>query len=142
MHLIVRRSGKETRSTEKLPFQTRGERVQKGRGVSREKRYQFPRTPRNHLIITRKGFFPPVVHHANVMIRKISFPGLAVLARRIKEVVPPTYEEIIIVIRLFRTLRGRRRAGEKGREKNIGKERKGGISLLDGPRFFVAPGGL
>lgn len=31
----------------------------KKKEVSREKRYQFPRTPRNHLIITRKGFFPP-----------------------------------------------------------------------------------
>lgn len=42
-----------------FPFRhTHGDRVQKTE-VSREKRYQFPRTPRNHLIITRKGFFSP-----------------------------------------------------------------------------------
>lgn len=63
------------------------------------------------------------------MIRKIFFPALVVLARRIKKIVPPTYKKIIIVIRLFRTLRERRRTGRKREEREYRKGEARGISL-------------
>jgi len=51
------------------------------------------------------------------------FFSRAVLARRIKEIVPPTFKKIIIVIKLFRTLRERREREEikyrKGEERGI-----------------------
>lgn len=105
--------GGKARSKENLISfpDARRERVQKRRpegrrGASREEKHQFPRTPLKSPYNNTEGIFPPpnVIHHVNVMTRGDLFLRAgSSCARRIKETVPSTYTEIIIVIRLFRT---------------------------------------
>lgn len=71
------------------------------------------------------------------MTRKISFPALEVPARGIKEMLP-TYGEIIIVIRLFRMLQGRRSVESKGKEERKGEE--AGSRWMD--HGFLCPSGV
>jgi len=72
------------------------------------------------------------------MTRKISFPALEAPAPRIKEIMPPTYGEIIIVIRLFRMLQGRRSVESKGKEERKGEE--AGSRWMD--HGFLCPSGV
>lgn len=73
------------------------------------------------------------------MTRKISFPALEVPARRIKEIMPPTYGEIIIVIRLFRMLQGRRPGESKGGRGERKGEEEGSLWMDHG---FLCPSGV
>lgn len=75
------------------------------------------------------------------MTRKISLPA-RVPARRIKEVVPPTYGEIIIVIRLFRMLqegRTEQRGRIKERREREGEEKRESCWMDHG---FLWPSGV
>jgi len=60
-----------------------------------------------------EGIFPPCCSSRQRNDTE-DFFSRAVLARRIKKIVPSTYKEIIIIIRLFRTFRERRQIERKG----------------------------
>lgn len=104
MHLITHAAGRVLQGRSDFLSETLGECVATKRRASREKKLQFPRTPLKPPYNNTEGIFPPwdVIHHANVMTREIPSFTAEVPARRIKETVPSTYTEIIIVIRLFR----------------------------------------